>query len=179
MDTPDATPAPGASEAVLHPHEPEIAPVLDSEGRCMICVEAVLVHRLRTAHETVAALSTQAAADRAALASELARRERLEKVVEAAPDDLYPDEDLGLSDEAKGWVQEIWRMARIHQGNAIRAEQHVRAELARREAVAGRIKNALQRLRLAAPQRPVYIDLAIQHLEAALSALAASEEAER
>lgn len=53
------------------------------------------------------------------------RIEALEKIVEARPDDLYPDEDMGLSDEAKQWVQEIWRTARIHQAAVIKANRRI------------------------------------------------------
>jgi len=53
--------------------------------------------------------------------------ERTLKIVEARPDDPYPDEELGLSEEAHQWVQEIWRMSRIHQADAIKLRQRLEA----------------------------------------------------
>lgn len=49
------------------------------------------------------------------------------KILEANPDDPYPTDGLGLSEEAEQWVQAIWRMARIHQSARIQLERRLEA----------------------------------------------------
>jgi hypothetical protein len=48
-----------AGYSPLHPHEPDVAPVLDSEGRCLVCAIAVLEERQQQQDEEIERLTRE------------------------------------------------------------------------------------------------------------------------
>lgn len=50
-----------ATYSLQHPHEPEVAPIYDAEGRCLICVVSVRDGQIANLEEQVQALETQLA----------------------------------------------------------------------------------------------------------------------